>query len=181
MRKPRPDSKISQLTDEQQAMVADWLEKESCKAVAERIYQYFNLKVSSEAVRCFYQRLCSSRLLLRVAESATQADEFAEALHRSNPKWDSAIMGAIKQKIFDEAAVGNLDADSMGSLLATFAKLRGQDIRMEALKLIERKVVLQEASLKATQAVEEKSKAINLTQEQTNEILEAINKKLLGM
>lgn len=136
VRKPRPDFRLfKELTEDQQALVAGWLQKESYDQVAKRIHDQFGITISESSLGSFWQRICSARLTERLAEAANQANQFTEALATNPADWDSAIIGQIKQKVFEMGATDKLTAKEITSLLSTYTALLQGNFKAAELRL----------------------------------------------
>lgn len=140
MRKPRPDSKLFSLTPEQQALIAEWLQKESYADVAKRIHMDFGIRVQPSSLSSFWQRICQARLEERLRASARQADDVASVFRETNANWDAAIIGQIKQKIFDFGATDKLTEKQLTGLLITYSELEKVRVREEAVKVLREKL-----------------------------------------
>ena len=145
MRKPRSDSKLLALPEEQQAQLAEWLLSavpyHKAKALVEK---EFHVTTSLAALSAFWDEVCTPALLARRQQAVTTADEIAEEARIKPGNFDRATIDAIKQKAFELAVSPLARASDVKSLFMLITKNRDQDLKGEQIEIARRRLILLE-------------------------------------
>lgn len=126
MPKPRADSKLASLPENQREMLRRWLVDEnlSYAAARARLREDFGVETSERALSRFYATECFSD---RFREAGEFADRVAESLRESPDKFDEATIALLKQKAFERAVAkdGNLkELQILANILGDTARLK---------------------------------------------------------
>jgi hypothetical protein len=136
MRKPRSDSKLLTLPEEQQAQLAEWLLSglpyHKAKALLEK---EFHVVTSLAALSAFWDEVCTPGLLARRQQAVSTADEIAEEARAKPGNFDAATIDAIKQKAFELAVSPRAAPRDVKSLFMLITKNRDQTLKEQQLKL----------------------------------------------
>lgn len=137
MRKPRSDSKLlSQLTEEQQAQLSDWLlSGMPYHAVIPMVKEKFAVDTSLGALSSFWDSYCSVALIARRRRAVTTADEVAEEAQSRPGQWDKATIDALKQQAFELSISPGANPGDVKKLFSLVLKARDQDLSEERIKL----------------------------------------------
>ncbi len=146
MKKPRSDSKLLNLPEEQYSQLVDWLLSgmpyHKVKALLEK---EFRVQTSMAALSGFWDVAVSSELIARRQHAVTTADEIAEEAKKKPGQFDVATLDAIRQKALaisldPRASGGEVKALFMLLLRARDQELKNKDIeiKLRRLELLER-------------------------------------------
>src|ERR1043166_6474655 len=139
MRKPRSDSKLLNLPEEQQAQLAEWLlQGMPYHKVRELVAKDFKIDTSLGALSDFYQQVCSVHLLKRRQDAVRVANLIGDEAERSK-NIDAGIIAALKQKAFEVLGNPQAGAEEIMFIIGQFLKLRDQDIKTEQVALSRKK------------------------------------------
>lgn len=195
-RKTRSDSKLDGLPPNQREALERWLFDESprlsCSEAVSRLWQDFSVRSSETAVRSFFKRARQARLEEQALESIV-ADAKSANLLLEKSEENAANFRQVTERLMAQLAMKKALAgeelsmeEMVGISMATLAG-RKEDredkklaIKVQELKLQERKVAMAEMKSKATQAVEETAKGGRIDAATKRELLEAIDRKLTG-
>src|SRR5436190_21883804 len=101
MTKPRSDSKLDNLPEEQKEALAEWLLSGMAYHVAKPLVKKdFGVDTSSRALSEFYAEYCSAALIQRRRRAVTTAEEMAKEAQGQPGRFDTATIEALKQKAF---------------------------------------------------------------------------------
>ncbi len=136
MKKPRSDSKLLTLPEEQQAQIAEWLIGGlPYHKAKELIQKEYGLSTSFAALSAFWTDVCSHALLARRQQAVTTADSIAADAAKMPGNFDAATIDAIKQKAL-ELAISPLAAPrDVKSLFMLITKNRDQELKADQLRL----------------------------------------------
>lgn len=178
-RKKRSDSKLAQLSLEQQDQVADWLTTpppQSYTKVKERIAAEFGLETSEAALCNFYSDYAAPR---KYAQARDAADAFAGLMEGN---FDEAIIKRAKQLAHDALTSPMPDVDMARTLLSIVgdsAKLALAERKVatteQRIELLQVKAA--EAVLAAAQELRDIARDSSLTTEQKTA---AVRERLFG-
>ena len=143
MRKPRSDSKLLNLPDEQREQLCAWLiggmGYETARAAVQREWE---IATSIGALKEFWDQECGPRLIARRARCAQIATDLVEQTLGAADRIDAALTASLKQRAFellvdpasDPAAIQQVVGQAI-SLKAIEARDRDRDLKREALGL----------------------------------------------
>lgn len=145
-RKPRSDSKLDSLSEEQHAQLAEWLtvENVSYAEAKKRCAEQFGITTSLAALQSFYSRFAAP---WKFARSREQADTIAELMEG---KFDAASIQRARQLAFESMVGPRPDLDAAKALMKIVGDSAKLALAQEKVSLEARKVKLLE--LKAAQA-----------------------------
>lgn len=160
-RKPRSDSKLDALSEEQQAQLAEWLAVEnlSYAAAKEKVREEFGVSTSVAALQSFYSRFAAP---WKYARSKEAADSFAELMAGN---YDEATIKAAKQLAFDSLSSPTPDLKAAKTLLKIVGDSAKLKISQDKLTLDGRKVALLEKKAAQADAAEGVTRDETLTPE----------------
>lgn len=143
-RKPRSDSKLDALSEQQHAQLAEWLTLENCSyaEAKKRCLEQFGVSTSLSALQSFYSRFAAP---WKYARAKGAADEFAELMEG---KFDAASIKAAKQLAFEALSAPSPDLKAAKALLKIVGDSAKLSLQQEKLSLDARKVALLEAKAK---------------------------------
>lgn len=125
MPKPRSDSVLDGLPENQRAAIERWLFEEnlSHKDTAVRIFQDFAVRISPSAVACFYQRCAKRRMLLQIAASSESSKAVTDQFRQNPDTSFEALLGLIGQAAFEMKlqSGGKLDLKTLKDLAEIMA------------------------------------------------------------
>lgn len=148
-RKPRSDSKLDGLPEDQHTQLAEWLTVEniSYAQARDRCKEEFGISTSLSALQSFYARFAAPWKYARAKESA---DEFAELMAG---KFDEANIKKAKQLAFDALSSPQPDLKAAKALLKIVGDSAKLTIAQEKVTLEARKVkILEDKAALADQA-----------------------------
>jgi hypothetical protein len=136
MRKPRSDSKLLNLPEEQQAQLAEWLlSGVPYHRAMELCQKEFEVKTCFAALSRFWNAVCQPALLARRAQAVRTADAVAEEAKKTPGAFDAATLDAIRQKAFELSISPQAAPREVKALFMLLLKARGQDLDAQELKL----------------------------------------------
>lgn len=136
MKKPRSDSKLLNLPEEQQAQLAELLLGGMSYTKAKAVVQKkFGCSCSLSALSDFWESVCAPEILRRRSRSVKMSDEFAELVKKQPGSWDKVLLDQVKQKAFDMANDPNFKAESLFFLMQLVLKGRDQDLKKADISL----------------------------------------------
>ena len=169
----KPTSKLqTELSEEQQAQLADWLLSGVPYHQAQGMVQKdFGLSVSLSCFSAFWQEVCAPALLRRRSRAKDTAECIAEEAKAQPGRFDAATIDALQQRAFELAISPGADPDAVKSIFSLVLKANDQRLKERNLELIERKVKLLESKEAQTK---ETLQDAGLTPEQRQERIRAI-------
>jgi hypothetical protein len=173
MKKPRSDAKLlSQLTEEQQAKLSDWLlSGVPYHEAKELVKKEFAVSTSLGALSGFWDVYCSAALIRRRQRAVSTADAVAEEAASAPGKWDAATIDALKQQAFELAISPGADPKNVQRLFSLVLKSRDQELAERQLE--QRIREYEEKNAKAKAVLEGVKSKGGLTAETLKEIEEA--------
>ena len=177
MRKPRPDSKLLNLPEEQQARLAEWLMSGiPYHQVKDMVQKEFSVSTSLSALSLFYQEFVAVELVARRRRAVSTADEVAAEAEKTPGRFDAATIDALKQKAFELSISPGARPGDVKQLFSLVLKARDQQlaerdigIKLRRLELLEKNAADAKATIKAAT-----SGASGLTPETLHTIEEAL-------
>ena len=136
MKKPRSDSKLLTLPEEQQSEIFGWLKRCSFGVVREKLRDEQDLSVSVGALHNAWKYWSRQDLENRILKSNGAADDVLELLGGDMEKLDRATQAALQQSAF-ELTIGGGDPKTIKSFYELLLKARKleQDETSLALKV----------------------------------------------
>ncbi len=143
MKKPRSDSKLVALTDEQRELLAQWLLSGMGYETARvRVRAEFGIETSVAALSSFWTAEVSPRLLARRTRAADAAAALVDQAASENSKLDAALRATLKQRAFEVLIDPNSEPGDIASVVSqamTLGRLEAaaadRDLKREALDL----------------------------------------------
>lgn len=136
MRKPRSDSKLLNLPEEQQAQLVEWLLGGiALHHARDLVSKEFGVSVSLSALSQFYQAAVAPHLLRRRDRAVATANEVAEAAQSTPGRFDAATIDALKQRAFEMAIAPMTKPADVKAFFMLLQKNRDQELKAETLKL----------------------------------------------
>ena len=136
MRKPRSDSKLLNLPEEQQAQLADWLlSGVPYYRVRELVKKEFAVTTSLAALSGFYDAYCKAELISRRRRAVSTADEVAAEAERQPGRFDQATIEELKRQAFELAISPGADPKAVKAVFTLVLKARDQEIEERQLEL----------------------------------------------
>jgi len=140
MRKPRSDSKLMNLPEEQKAMLCDWLlSGVPYHQVRVLVKKEFSVSTSLAALSGFYETFCSAELIARRRRAVSTADEIAKEVESKPGRFDAATIDALKQKAFELSVNPGANPKDVKSLFMLVLKSRDQDLSERNIELAREK------------------------------------------
>lgn len=160
MKKPRSDSKLLALSEEQQAQIAEWLlSGMPYRQARELIEREFNIKTSFAALSRFWDDVCTPALLARRRRAVSTAEDMANAAQEMPGKFDEATLDAIRQAAFNLAIQPQSSPRDVKQLFTLLLKARDQElkdkdieIKLRRLEMLERNNAAAKEKLSAAAA-----------------------------
>jgi len=179
-RKPRSDSILRTLPEARQTEIAEHLRDHSYDDTVKWLAAD-GLRVSRSALSEFFSWY-GIRRMCREAESGTR--DIVQLFHKEFPEASQEKLSALGDMVFQLQALKGQDPKTFLAFQTAKHRARMDVARLEQrereIKLAERKVVMQEAKTKAHAAVETAAKAVKLDDATKRQILDEIDRKLLG-
>lgn len=113
MKKPRSDSKLKGMTDEQQALIAEWVRVDGVEKAMERVRMDFGVEVSAST---FYEFLSWLRMRQRFSRARERSEQVAEMVKERAPGLSSEKVRALAQDVFTLEALDSEDAKTFVAL-----------------------------------------------------------------
>jgi hypothetical protein len=156
MRKPRSDSKLDHLPDEQALQIVKWLmggmSYEKCLLLLEKAPFY--IETSTRALSEFYQHYCSLALLERRQRAAKLAMGVRKEMESNPADFDAATIELLSRWSFELASARDLNVKDVKSIMTLLLKRQDQDLKGKQVDVSVRKLELMEKR-------EEKIKTVN--------------------
>lgn len=136
MRKPRSDSKLDHLPDDQAMQITQWLtggmSYEKVVLLLEKAPFY--IETSTRALSEFYQHYCSEALLQRRQRAARLAMGIRKEMQANPADFDSATIELLSRWSFELASARDLNVKDVKSIMTLLLKRRDQDKKAETLE-----------------------------------------------
>jgi hypothetical protein len=152
MRKPRSDSKLMTLPEEQQAKLSELLLAGTpLYRVKEWCLKELSIETSLAALSNYWHTCVSAHMLARRTRAAGLADDLATAAQKSS-RFDEAALEAIRQKAFELAVAPNAEPGDVKSLFMLVLKSRDQDLQAKGVDIQLRRLEMLEHNAAAAKA-----------------------------
>jgi hypothetical protein len=137
MKKPRPDSLLKNLPEDQFAELVDWmLSGVPYRVIKARLLEKFQVEVKSDATLSdFWASCCSDVLLKRRLSAVSVANDLADEAAKAPGRFDQATIQLLQQKAFELAANPLANPRDVKALYMLVLKSRDQDIDKASLDL----------------------------------------------
>lgn len=141
MRKPRSDSKLLNLPEEQRDELLDLMLSGQPYHAVQKILAAdpFNVAVSLSSLSSFYAHEAPKRMTERRLGALRIAHEIAEEAQKRPSQFDAATIEALTQKAFELAISPTSPAKDVKSLFMLVLKSRDQDLKERQIVLLETK------------------------------------------
>ena len=172
MKKPRSDSKLLNLPEEQQAQLAEWLLSGMPYHKAKELIQAeYQVTTSLASLSAFWDEVCTSALITRRQQAVTTADEIAAEVKKKPGQFDSATIDAIKQKAFELSISPRSAPKDVKSLFMLLLKAKDQELKNKDIDIKIRRLELVEQQLdKVKSALTDGSKSMTQREARMKEI-----------
>jgi hypothetical protein len=181
MSKPRPDSKLLNLPEEQQLQLSQWpISGMPYYEAKKQVEDLFHVKVAISSFTGFWNEVCEPALIARRRRAASTADEIAIEAEKRPGSFDKATIDALRQKAFELSINPNANPKDVKALFMLVLKSKDQELKGEQIQLEARRVALLEANQKVNEALNDVSKAVALDATTKQQILDAVEKRLTG-
>jgi hypothetical protein len=132
VKKPRSDSRLLNLPEDQFQALVDWLLAGSpYRVIKERLLKEFQVVTSNAALSDFWNTCAAPALLARRKRAVTLADEVAQDAAACPGRFDDATIDALKQKAFELAVNPQADPRDVKGLFMLILKSRDQELEQE--------------------------------------------------
>jgi hypothetical protein len=134
-RKPRSDSKLMNLPDEQREELVSWLLRGMSygKALVLLEKEPFYIETSVRALSEFYSEYCTSALLERRQRAATLSKSVRSEAETSPEDFDKSTIALLERWCFEMASAPSIDPKDVKNLMGLLLKRRDQDKKSESL------------------------------------------------
>lgn len=141
-RKPRADSPLEQLDEDQKIELRTKLLRGTYAQVLAWCEDAFGVKTSISALQKFYERHCASYVRERRKFAAMKASEIADLAKEEEVDWEAALMAEVQQLTFEMLQKENVEIKDVLKLLKSVENNR-------KIEIDERKVAIAEKKAKA--------------------------------
>lgn len=132
-RKPRSDSKLLTLTEEQQMQIFTWLKHMGYTKTVMLVKKDLSISTSTGALHNFWEHWSKKESENRILKAVTSADAVLDAVAGNLPKLDAALETQLKQAAF-EASISN-DTKELKNLVDVFLKIQKADLDEKSVNL----------------------------------------------
>lgn len=140
MRKPRSDSKLLNLPDEQKSEILDLMERGlSYKEVRAVLEKDFGIKSSPSSLSGFYSQEKAKRVVMQRLQSLSIAREISDEAKARPAVFDAAMVERISQLAFEISIQSNADPDVVKQFFSMVLKARDQELESRKVALLELK------------------------------------------
>ncbi len=143
MRKPRPDSKLDFLPEDQDEQLMEWiLGRVPYRTIVERMKEEYGVSTSIRAISEYWQKWGAEHWKNRRHNALQMAKDVVEDA-RSNPgMFDEAALHAIEQKVFALAMDPTSSAKELKGLVQLLVKHEQNELRERSLQVSENRLAL---------------------------------------
>lgn len=140
MRKPRSDSKLLNLPEEQRDQILDWIkEGQPYTAVREMVQKEFGVRCAVSAFTSFYQQEAPKALIKRRLQSLGIAQQIAEDAKKRPAQFSAATAEQIAQIAFELSINPKATPADIKTFYDLLLKSRDQDLESRRVSLLEQK------------------------------------------
>lgn len=152
-RKPRSDSRLANLPDDQRIDLNEWLlgglSYERVKGLLKKEHK---ISTSISALSAYYDGHVIPLRLQQRSRAVAAAQSLATEAEKSPTPWDAALLDRLKEMALVIMDRPGAKASDVANLVGLFLQSRQQDLKQQDIKLKERRLVLLEKQ--ATKAKE---------------------------
>lgn len=133
MKKPRSDSKLDALDEDQQRQLCEWLLTPGLnyERVKKLVTDEFNVSTSGRALSSFYQSYVGPFVLERRRLAVRLAVQVGEDARRTPGQFSQATIDALEQKAFELAQNPMCDPKDVKAIFSLVLKARDQTLDRE--------------------------------------------------
>jgi hypothetical protein len=137
MKKPRSDSKLDALDQDQQRQLCEWLLTPglSYESIKSLVFEKFNTSTSGSALSSFYQSYVGSYVLERRRRAVGLAQEVGVELKRQPGQFSQATIDALEQKAFELAQNPMVDPKEVKAIFSLVLKARDQSLQRDKFEI----------------------------------------------
>jgi len=144
-KKSRPEAKLLHLTEEQTALLSDWLRSRMSEhQVVALVEKEFGIKTSQAAVSRFYSSVVSDSVLAQRMRAVKLSNELVENIKAQPGQWDDLLLNQIGQRAFEINLDPEAKAGDLSKLMNLVLRGRQQEISKQGLELKERQIAVLE-------------------------------------
>jgi hypothetical protein len=137
MRKPRSDSKLDALDQDQQRQLCEWLLTPglSYEKVKKLVFDEFNTSTTGSSLSLFYQEYVGAYVLERRRRAVGLAQEVGVELKRQPGQFSQATIDALEQKAFELAQNPMVDPKEVKAIFSLVLKARDQSLQRDKFEI----------------------------------------------
>jgi hypothetical protein len=163
IRKPRSDSKLEALEDDQKHQLCEWLLTPGLNyaKIKTLVEMEFKVHTTGGSLSAFWYSYVAAYLTEKRARAVGLAKEVGEDLKRSPGQFNEATIAALEQKAFELANNPMIDPDSVHSVFTLLLKARDQELKSQDIAIKMRRLeALEKKEANTTQAKEQLTKIV---------------------
>jgi hypothetical protein len=175
MRKPRSDSKLDALDQDQQRQLCEWLLTPglSYERVKKLVLDEFKTSTSGQALSSFYQSYVGAYVLEHRRRAVGLAHEVGDELKRQPGQFSEATIDALEQKAFELAQNPMVDPKEVKAIFSLVLKARDQSLQRD-------KFQRETAGMFLDWSQNEEAKRITASGATRSEKIEALGRTMFG-
>lgn len=136
IRKTRPEARLLNMPEEQQAELAEWLlSGMPYHQAREAVSKQWGVVCSLASLSRFYSEVCVPVLLRRRTQAVATAEEVADAARSTPGRFDQATIDALKQKAFELAISPLSSPKDIKAITTLLLKNTDQDLKRAEIDL----------------------------------------------
>ena len=148
MKKPRSDSKLMNIDDDQREQLINWmLSGLPYHKIKTMLKDQFTISTSFGALSNFYEKIVTPALIARRQRAVTTADQIAREASQTPGKFDAATIDALKQRALEMSISPGVEPRDVKQIFSLVLKARDQDL---AERQLEQKIREYEQKITAT-------------------------------
>ncbi len=153
IKKPRSDSKLDALDQDQQRQLCEWLLTPglSYEKVKTLVLEEFNTSTTASALSSFYQSYVGAYVLERRRLAVGLAKEVGEELKRAPGEFSQATIDALEQKAFELIQNPMVDPREVKAIFTLVLKSRDQSLKEKDIEIKLRRLESLEAKEQRTE------------------------------
>lgn len=172
-RKPRSDSKLDSLPEEQREALRSWLTEDnlSYEQAQAKLKQEFAVSTSISSLQSFWRRRC---FRVRASEAKDFTKKLEKELKNSSEDFDEATLALIRQKLFERAMAEKGDLNEISTLAKIIGDSQKLALKAQHIELQSRRLKLLEKKAEQADAAEKIAANGEMTPEQKDREYKAI-------